>query len=599
MTLTSRSSSRILAIILAFAALVFASQMQPEPASASHFRGSLVTVEYHAPSGNHAAEVHINSTTLTESGSSDGMYSVQVYLVTGGVPAPVNNCNGNSNPQTTIDTSNPLFDLQVDTFTIDGCFSTPGEYVFEADTCCRIGGIQNTPNSGIQFQASIQIDGVNDSEAPTFSSGYMYNIAYDSNLSYSTNLGGLGQGNTAVTYDLVTDTSSTLNGYGATRIPCSDLNLSTGAFQINSSLCTGAETIAAAFGGGAKYYSLKVRATDVNDQYSTRDVLLYFNTTSNQPPAFTTVPAAGAFTVTPGATATAQFCAQDPDVADTLNFTFSPTRSWITTSAVTAVSPATTPNTYCVDFTLAPPVGTSEAFNFEVSVFDNNNSFVRSASNLYSFQAGAVLPGAAPAAPTVYVPTGPSIGGINPSKIEIGKATEVTIIGERLNSITKFTVRGVSLNLKSNTPFSIVFEMPAQATEGFADIYFETPQGTLSWTNALRFYVAKQSNTAGAAIEPISVAGFAPGSSSLNSSMRSQLKALALQLQSSKLVACTGYAMGPRTLPGDSALATARARAVCDYLKRLMPRQTIFQLSSGQDTRVGNEIRRVEVVSKK
>lgn len=593
MLFMSRVTSRTLAFILAFAALMFATQMQPEPASASHFRGSLVTVEYHAPSGAHAAEVHVNSTTLTQS-FVDGMTSVRVYFVSGGVPTQLNNCAGTSTRTTTTDTTNPLFAIQNDAFTISGCFTNPGVYIFEAQSCCRIGGIENTPNSSIQFAASIYIDGVNDSEAPTYSSGYMYNIAYEANLNYSTNLGGLGQGNTPVTYELVTTTTSTVNGYGATRVPCSDLNLSTGAYRINSTFCTGAETIASAFGGGAKYYALKVRATDANGQYSTRDVLLYFNTTTNQPPAFTTVPPAGAFTVTPGSTASVQFCAQDPDVADTLNFTFSPTRSWITTGAVTAVSPATTPNTYCVDFTLAPPAGTSEAFNFEVSVYDNNNSFVRSASNLYSFQAGAVLPGAAPPAPTVFIPTGPTISGITPRLIEISKAAEVTITGERLNGVTKFVVRGLSISVKSNTAFTIVFDMPAQSTEGFADISFETPQGSLSWVNALRFYAPKQSPV-GAVVSLSSVSGFAPGSWTLTSGLRSRLSTIATQIEGSTTVQCTGYAMGPTTLPGDSRLATSRAKAVCDYLKRLMPQQTKFELSSGQDLRVGSEIRRVEV----
>ena len=590
----SRSATRILAVILAFAAMMFATQLQPEPASASHFRGSLVTVEYHAPSGAHASEVHINSTTLTRLNSMDGMYYVNVYLVSGGVPTQLNNCTGNSSPVTTTDTSNPLFGIQNDQFTISGCFGTPGVYIFEAQNCCRISGIENTPNSDIQFAASVYIDGVNDSEAPTYSSGYMYNIAYEANLNYSTNLGGLGQGNTPVTYELITDTTSSLTGYGATRVPCSDLNLSTGAYRINSSLCTGAETIASAFGGGARYYALKVRATDANGQYSTRDVLLYFNTTSNQPPAFTTVPPAGAFTVTPGSTATVQFCAQDPDVTDTLNFTFSPTRSWITTGAVTAVSPATTPNTYCVNFTLAPPAGTSEAFNFEVSVYDNNNSFVRSASNLYSFQAGAVLPGAAPAAPTVFVPTGPMISGITPRLIEISKGAEVTITGERLNGVSKFVVRGISISVKSNTAFTIVFDMPAQSTEGFADISFETPQGSLSWVNALRFFSAKQS-PAGAGATITSVTGFAPGSSALTSALRSRLSAVASQIKGSTTVQCTGYSMGPTTLPGDANLATSRAKVVCNYLKALMPLRTKFELSSAQDLRVGSEIRRVEV----
>ena len=602
MTFNTFRTMRVVALVLAFIAVAFTLQLQPQVAEASHFRGSLVTVEYHAPAGQHTEEVHVSSTTLTASGSSDGMSSVNVYLVTNGVPTQLGNCTGTSNPNTTVDSSNPLFDIQVDVFTITGCFGVTGQYVFEAESCCRIGGIENTTNGSVQFAAQITIDGVNDSEAPTYSSGYMYNIAYDANLSYSTNLGGLGQGNTAVTYDLVTSDLSTLDGYGATRVPCSELNVSTGAYRINPSLCTGGETLAAAFDNGPRYYALKVRATDATGQYSTRDVLLYFDTTTNLPPVFTSEPAAGAFTVTPGSTATAQFCAQDPDAGDTLNFTFSPTRAWITTSAVTPVSPATTPDTYCVDFTLAPPLGTSEAFNFEVSVYDDNNSFVRSASNIYSFQAGAVLPTANPVVvtpPAAFVPTGPQVAGINPKKIVTGKVTEVKIIGERLNGITKFSVRGIPLSVKSNTQYEIVFDMPAQANEGYAEIMLDTPQGALTWSNALLFFAAKSSPVSGSAVQSNSIVGFVPGSSALNRSVKIQLTKLLGTLQGSKQINCTGYAMGPSALPGDSALAKSRAVAVCNYLKKLLPTQTAFVVASAQDLRVGSSIRRVEIKSTK
>jgi hypothetical protein len=385
--------------IVAFAAALLTvsalSLFQAAPAQASHLRGSIVTVEYHAAH----SEVHVVATTLAAKTLPAFMTNVSVYRITGAgasTTTPVSGCIGNNTrlaaPATYVDNSNPLFDIAVDAFTITGCFSTPGDYVFSATTSARIGGVVNTTNGTIQFESMVHIDGTNDAAAPTYNAGYMYNIAFESNLSYSTNLGGLGSGLSPVTYSLVTSSLSALGGYGATQVPCSDLNTTTGAYRINASLCTGSDTITSAFGGSQKYYALKVKAIDATGQYTTRDVLLNFNTTANQAPVFTTVPSNAAFTVVPGTSSSVRFCAQDPDLADTLNFTFSPTRSWITQGAVTAVSPATTPNTYCVDFTLAPPSGTTEAFNFEVSVYDNSNTFVRSSSNLYSFQAGAVLP---------------------------------------------------------------------------------------------------------------------------------------------------------------------------------------------------------------
>lgn len=586
-------STAMLSILTVLAAL-FVSQIFPDPAQASHYRGTLVTVEYHAASGAHAEEVHITATGLTAKGTGGGFFGVSVYRTVNGVETPVAGCSGTNSPTNTRDLTNPLFDIDIDTWTITGCFSTPGDYTFEADTCCRIGGIVNSNNSSIQFASKIQIDGVNDSEAPIYNSGYMYNIAYDANLNYYTNLGGLGQGNTAVTYALVTSDASALDGYGASRVPCSNLDTNTGAYRINSTFCIGSETIVSAFGGSQKYYALKVRATDANGQYSTRDVLLNFDSTSNQAPAFTVEPASGAFTVTPGTTSTVQFCAQDPDVADVLGFTFSPTRNWITASAVTAVNPATTPNTYCITFTMAPPAGTTEAFNFEVSVFDNYNAFVRSTSNLYSFQAGAVLPNSTPP-PAVFVPTGPKVTSISPNKILLSTTKEVKITGERLSGVTKFVVRGIPLTVKSNTDFEFIFEMPAQLTEGYADIVFVTPNGSLSWSNALRFYVAKNIQVDGSAVASRSLTGFLPGSAGLTSKMKSGLNLIASQLEGVKSISCTGFAMGPSVLPGDAALGRARARAVCDYLSNSLRSKPSITIRNAQDDRVGAEIRRVEV----
>jgi hypothetical protein len=599
--LKRRFAAAILTILALIAAMVF-SQTQSEPAQASHYRGTLVTAEYHAPGGGHAEEVHITATGLTAKGTPGGFSQVTVYRDVSGVPTQVTGCSGNSGPTTAVDNSNPLFEITVNTWTITGCFATAGNYTFTSTTSARISGIQNTTNSSVQFASKLAIDGANDTEAPIYNAGYMYNIAYDVNLNYSTNLGGLGQGNTPVTYALVTDQTSSIGGYGASRVPCSDLNLATGDYRINSSLCTGSESITTAFGGSQKYYTLKVRATDANGQYSTRDVLLNFDTTTNQPPAFTSVPASGAFTVTPGTTSTVQFCAQDPDVSNVLGFTFSPTRNWITASGVTTVSPATTPNTYCITFTLAPPVGTTEAFNFEVSVFDNNNSFVRSASNLYSFQAGAVLPNSTPsptpsASPSVsvFVPTGPQVTSISPNKIFVGTNREVKITGERLNGVTKFVVRGIPLTLKSNTAFEIVFEMPAQLAEGYADISFETPQGSLSWGNALRFVAVKNTQVEGSAVGTYSVSGFLPGSAVLTSKIKAKLNEISVQIQGAKSTSCTGFTMGPSVLPVDASLGLARAKAVCAYLNMSLPSRPSIAISKLQDPRVGAEVRRVEI----
>lgn len=577
-----------ISVILALVASLFISIMQPQAAQASHYRGTFATVEYHAPSGGDAAEVHIVSTMLIAKDDNGGFDDVRVYRTVDGALTPVTDCSGTADPSESVDNSNPLFEITTNTWTVTGCFSTPGEYTFEAEDCCRIGDILNTSNDSIQFEAKLSIDGLNDSSSPTYNAGYMYNIAYEVGLSYSTNLGGLGQGNTSVTYDLVTDDSEALGGYGASRVPCSNLNLSTGAYQINSSFCTGDETIIEAFGGVQKYYALKVRATDANGQYSTRDVLLNFATTTNQAPAFTSVPAAGDFTVTPGTIGTAQFCAQDPD-DDVVGFTFSPTRVWITTSVITAVDPATVPNTYCVTFTLSPPVGTSEAFNFEVSAFDDDNEFVRSASNIFSFQAGAVLPDSQTLPAADYVFTGVEVISISPTDILVGNSREVKITGRNLGGATKLVVRGIPLTVKLSTDSELIFEMPAQLLDGFADISFVTSSGSLSWGNALRFLPNPASlglltNENSKAEKYIST--FAGDKASLTTKMKITIAGWVKTLPRNAVITCQGSTSGSKVTAFDKRLAFNRAENVCvDAVKRRADLTYVIKLNPSSATK--------------
>lgn len=370
------------------------------PANAAHLRGGIITAEYHAPTDHHPTEeVHISATMLATIVSPANFGAVSVYrLDDDDVPQSVDGCTQSST--TSRDTSsNPLFSINVTETTITGCFGDSGTYVFSSSVTARVSGIDNASYSApVQYEAQLEIDGENDSEAPTFSSGFMYNIAYSSGLDYSTNMNGLGQGSSAVTYSLVTSTATSLGGYGASKIPCSDLNETTGVFRINLSFCEGTDTISSKFGSG-QLYALKVKATDSRGQYSTRDVLLQFATTSNTAPSFSAyVPAPGSLSVTPGSTATIVVSATDVD-GDTIDFTENLSKSWITESSVTT-SGSGASTTYTKTYTLAPPIGTNETVQFEISAFDDD-SFSLSTSVQYDIEAGGVLPPGVPGTPTL------------------------------------------------------------------------------------------------------------------------------------------------------------------------------------------------------
>ena len=388
-----------LGALLAPLLLVF-SPAGSDSAYASHLRGGLVTAEYHPAEPGHTEEVHIVATMLATVASPANFGSVTVYRMVSGTPQAVSGCSGTSPTNTQDTASNPLFSINTSTYTLQGCFSTPGDYVFQATSSARVGGIDNPGgySSGVQFETLLSIDGSNESAAPTYSAGYMYNIAYSASLDYSTNMNGLGQGNSAVTYELITSTSSSLGGYGAGQIPCSDLNTSTGEFKINASLCTGADTIAGAFGSG-ELYALKVKATDAAGQYSTRDVLLQFANTSNNAPVFSAYsPSPGSLSVTPGTTASITVSATDAD-GDVLDFTENLSKSWITESAVTS-SGSGASRVYSKTYTLSPPSGTNETVQFEISVFDDD-TFSLSTSVQYDIEAGGVLPPGTPGTPVL------------------------------------------------------------------------------------------------------------------------------------------------------------------------------------------------------
>ena len=374
----------------------------------SHLRGGLVTAEYHPASSGHPEEVHIKGTMLARTDAPANFGSLVIYRVVSGSNSNITSECLITQTNATDTASNPLFSINESIYTVrkgsGTCFDTAGQYIFESSNGARISGISNTLSSStVQFETSININRSTESSAPTFSAGYMYNIAYSSSLNYSTNMNGLGQGSTPVTYSLISSTSNGLGGYGASQIPCSDLNTSTGQFRINSSLCSGSDTIASKFGGGTKIYALKVKATDSNGQYSTRDVLLQFSTTSNNAPVFSaSSPNPGPLTITPGTTQTITVSATDVD-ANVLDFTENLTRSWITEISTSSTGSGAS-RVYSKTYTLSPPVGTSETLQFEISVFDDD-AFSLSTSIQYDIEAGGVLPPGTPGAPTL-VPNG-------------------------------------------------------------------------------------------------------------------------------------------------------------------------------------------------
>jgi uncharacterized repeat protein (TIGR02543 family) len=309
------------------------------------------------------------------------------------------------NTQYVINTNCPSFNPNLD-------------YVFSQTGSNRIGGIKNTTNQVIQFEARVKLDVSH--TTPIYNTGYMTNVpfaAVGDNTIFKTNLNGIDEVGHAVSYTLITNSAAANGGYGASRIPCSYLNTSTGEFQLGRSLCVGGESYDTSFGGGSPtlpiYWALKTKATDSNNQYVTRDVLLSFATdASNSAPTITASYGGNnnatnlnvALSSNASSPALITFAGRDSNSGQTLTFSSNSLPSWITlTPSLTNYSNTNASATVSID---ASSVA-SDARVIQVSVTDNASPFPLSATMNITLTVGttAVLPPVAPSISAVTQPT--------------------------------------------------------------------------------------------------------------------------------------------------------------------------------------------------
>ena len=400
--------------LIAALALVFTGLT---PAEATHLRGAVGTVTYDAA----AKTVTVNSlmierkdACLTYSATNSMCTTfafptiTQVNRSTGAVVGTVTACTGQNTRPTYLNydnTSDPLFNIFTTTYVVDvSCptFTTAFDYVFSQTGNNRIGGIKNSTNQTIQFEARVSFAASN--STPFYNSGYQTNVAYDADPThfFTTNLNALSSQGKSVTYQLVTSQASALGGYGASRVPCSDLNTTTGVFRVSASLCQGTENYATAFNGGSDttplYYVLKTKAIDEIGQYTTRDVLLQFSNTSNAKPVVSrTGVTASSVTLTKGQSTTITYTATDANATQLLSWSTNTLPAWATFTWTSHVSPAT------ATLVLNPPLSAADqAFTLQVTATDNG-AFPLSATNNLDVTVGSsvVLPPGSPGTPTV------------------------------------------------------------------------------------------------------------------------------------------------------------------------------------------------------
>ena len=497
----------LVSVAVAFSSIV--------PAYATHLRGALGTATYDPVAKTvtldtlllqaktwTGTDTYFNFPTITRVDRTTGATSSVASCTGQSTTATITSTpgTGNANTQSSDKTSQPLFSIDTSHFVIDvSCvvFNTNFDYTFSQTAGNRIAGIKNTTNQTVEVETKIRIDGTNASKAPIYNSGLMTNIAYDPTTTFSTNLNALAGGlngsvapGASVTYSLVTDQTSALGGYGASKIPCSDFNSTTGVLRIGSPLCTGTDTYAAAFGGGTPtapiYYALKTKAIDAAGQYMTRDVLLAFAAPSNTRPAIsiTSTPTSQSRTIPAGQTTTITFQATDVDANQGVDFATNNLPAWATltkTLGTTAPSGKTTAST--ATLTLSPPANTNTTAQIEVDTFDYSTStpaaaiFSLSAALQIDLQVGTgVLP-----------PASPSINSVDPSVS--GQLTVNYSVPTAGGAPTSYTASATPVN--GGPSVSVTCTMPAGAT------------GTCTvsgLTNGVQYYVVvTANNSAGSA----------------------------------------------------------------------------------------------------
>jgi len=381
-----------------------------EQAAASHITGSVGTAEFHRHNDG-TSEVHIIAIETARWDRNATFSAPSIYEWNGSAWVGFNppaSCGAHTSAQMIVEDENTdpslrtvvtgQYSSSTTKVTLDSTCWPDNKYLFSFGDCCRVGGILNNGSASTSLEYVIRVGGPSDTSAPSFNASFLNNVAYGLQSSFNQYLNALGQNNSAVTYEVVTNTGSGLFENGSAPLPCSTLNGTTGLFTIRWQDCPGADdnakqaAFSTAYGGGTpqnpSYYSFKVKVTDANGNISTRDVLFKFAVTNNQPPVITPSASCAALALQGGSTTTIVFNATDPNSGELINFVTNQLPSWATFT----ISGANTTNPVGT-LTLNPPAGLDDVAQIVISAYDNNAFSLSSSSQCNIVVGNAVLPG--------------------------------------------------------------------------------------------------------------------------------------------------------------------------------------------------------------
>jgi hypothetical protein len=259
-----------------------------------------------------------------------------------------------------------------------------GSYVLTLGTCCRVGGIMNSPNSdSFSLATRVTYTAGSVSGSPRFvgstATGAAQGFAYSGDVTAADpDSGG------ALGYQLLQQTDDAAPDYDPTA-PTSNVVTLNG---------TRAEVPAATTGGWnvGDYFVYKIRATDAVGDWALLDILVYV--TDNKPPTLT-VPET--ITLTEGQALSVPVSATDPDADDVVTITQGASPPWAT-SSTTAGNPATGA------LALAPPAGAAGTYLIPFEAIDDDPQTTLLDSRVMRVIVLAPVPPAAPPAPVIAPP---------------------------------------------------------------------------------------------------------------------------------------------------------------------------------------------------
>ncbi len=297
---------RRIAAALSFVALIF---VFPQQVQASHFRGGFMTASIAAD-----GTVTINAETLWRNLAVGRVSFVRVL----DFPSRTTAISSISVPSSTITqtdtTSDPSFTRTVQQFTTSLSSLPQGSYIIRWDSCCRISGIANAPESSFSLETVVHFDGTANS-APNILSSVITGVA--AGFEYSQNINATDPDSTPLSYKFLVGATSpdfgpssqipgiTVSTVGAIKIPATN----TADLQVTNT------------SNPAGDYVFKVRITDSSGAYTDRDVLLDVVTgTNSNPPVLSSI---GNRSVNLGSTLTFNTSATDADTGDVVTLSTS------------------------------------------------------------------------------------------------------------------------------------------------------------------------------------------------------------------------------------------------------------------------------------